>query len=69
MGGVGMNTCGDTGLVAMEQLQATLQRREGELKAARRATRASHAQRAALARELAAHAAELDTMQVSYLHS
>lgn len=52
------------GLCTLERLQSALQRREGELRAARRAGRRSHAQRTALARELAIHAAELDNMQV-----
>lgn len=71
MGGVSGNInesimpSGDGGLCTLERLQAALQRREGELRAARKAGKRSHAQRTALARELALHAAELDTMQVS----
>jgi TATA element modulatory factor len=59
-----MVSASDGGIYTLERLQAALQRREGELRAARKAGRRSHAQRTALARELAIHAAELDNMQV-----
>lgn len=60
---LGTGLIGD-GIYTLERLQAALQRREGELKAAWRATKRCQAQKQALQNELALSAAELDTMQV-----